>query len=380
MSLTHLSYSEFEGDPRAWTLETLDFARENLVVGRNATGKSRLINVITTLMRILAGTHTASLSTGNFSAEFRIAENSYKYTVLFQSGTSIRETLLVNNELRMNRDETGQGKIFYEKEGKFLEFWVPNNAIAFQAKRDRAQHPFIVELSDWASTSATYQFGSNFGKNTLQIANLQPTANSETTNQSKEDDPNNVLNTYIDGFGAYKEAFDQALIEDMAKIGYKLKEVHAAPLDPSIASSPNGALFTTLTVLEQDVSTYISQLFMSQGMYRALALCIKLNWIVFSGRRGLLLIDDIGEGLDYERACSAVELALSKSKNGDFQLILSSNDRFVMNAVSLEKWIVLHRTGSTVKGFTSRNSPEEFESFRFTGLSNFDFFTSNNLQ
>ena len=45
---------------------------------------------------------------------------------------------------------------------------------------------------------------------------------------------------------------------------------------------------------------------------------------------------------------------------------MSTNDRFVMNAVDLKYWQIIERNGCNVKYFNIRNSPQIFEDFRFT--------------
>ena len=61
----------------------------------------------------------------------------------------------------------------------------------------------------------------------------------------------------------------------------------------------------------------------------------------------------------------------------NLQVILTTNDRFVMNAVPIDYWTVLDRRGNTVHVFNKSNSGDKFESFKFTGLSNFDFFATD---
>ncbi len=86
-----------------------------------------------------------------------------------------------------------------------------------------------------------------------------------------------------------------------------------------------------------------------------------------------ILIDDIGEGLDFDRSCRLIDLLREKAKASGVQLVLSTNDRFVMNRVPLEEWSVLQRQASTVRVLNYDNSRELFEEFKFTGLSNFSF-------
>jgi recombinational DNA repair ATPase RecF len=55
MRLESVKYSEFEGNPQEWTLEGLRLRKRNLIVGRNAAGKTRVLNVISALASQLAG-------------------------------------------------------------------------------------------------------------------------------------------------------------------------------------------------------------------------------------------------------------------------------------------------------------------------------------
>lgn len=59
------------------------------------------------------------------------------------------------------------------------------------------------------------------------------------------------------------------------------------------------------------------------------------------------------------------------------QLIASSNDTFLMDVVDLKYWNIVQREGSEVTTLNVVNHPEIFNDFAFTGLSNFDFFSSD---
>jgi len=115
-------------------------------------------------------------------------------------------------------------------------------------------------------------------------------------------------------------------------------------------------------------------------MFRALALVIHINVASFGKQRTLVLVDDIGEGLDFERSASLIDVLTRHAKETDLQIIMTTNDRFVMNRVPLEYWSLLRRTGATVHAYTERNCPKEFAEFKYMGLSNFDFFTSATFQ
>ena len=89
-----------------------------------------------------------------------------------------------------------------------------------------------------------------------------------------------------------------------------------------------------------------------------------------------MLIDDIGEGLDFERSTALIKLLIDKAKESAVQLIMTTNDRFTMNSVPLEYWSVIHRVGGKCRVFNYDNSRKIFDEFVYTGLSNFDFFAT----
>lgn len=51
MSLRSLAYSEYEGGPRQWVMTRTEFGEINLLVGKNSTGKSRILNVLASACR-----------------------------------------------------------------------------------------------------------------------------------------------------------------------------------------------------------------------------------------------------------------------------------------------------------------------------------------
>ena len=100
-----------------------------------------------------------------------------------------------------------------------------------------------------------------------------------------------------------------------------------------------------------------------------------------SDRDGQIQPDDFGEGLDFERSRTLIDLLRSKAHNSEasIQLIMTTNDRFVMNNIPLEEWTVLQRVGHQVRVRNYGNSKQIFDEFKYTGLNNFDFFATDFL-
>lgn len=372
--LKKISYTEYSGDPRHWHLAPCDFIDKNLVVGKNATGKSRLLSVINNICALLAGKRVQLFESGRYDLELELGSKSYQLQLVMKNSKVVSEKLSVDGEVRLNRDGSGKGKIWYEHQKIFLDFALPDNALALQLRRDELQHPFVSAVSSWAQNCKYYQFGSSVERTSLTTIQMLNLAQGQTA--GLQGDGTQIVGlAYIDAFGKFGDKLDKAIVKGMAKLGYPISDVGVGMLNeisPHVRA-PDGVL--SLFVVEKDREAKLSQIDMSQGMYRALALVININVAVFSKYKGLLLVDDIGEGLDYERSSGLIDLVFKSALKG-VQIIVTSNDRFVMNKVPLENWCLLRRTGHTVTGYTQRNSPEEYENFKFIGLSNFDFFSS----
>lgn len=163
----------------------------------------------------------------------------------------------------------------------------------------------------------------------------------------------------------------------MNTIGYNLNRIFIGPLNSIKVMSDIPVELVGLNVEEKDLADITDQNDMSQGMFRALSLLTQINYNLLSNTANCVLVDDIGEGLDYDRSTSLIKLLISKTANSSTQLIMSTNDRFIMNQVPLQYWSIISRHSGLIKFFNNSNSKEMFEKFEMTGLNNFDFFSSN---
>lgn len=372
MSLMKLTYSEYEGQARYWEVRDATFSDINLIVGRNSSGKSRLLSVISSLAKILSG-QQKPFESCKFSVIISQGGHEFAYDITYANSAIESERLLVDGEEKLVRSSDGSGKIYYELETKFLDFKLPPDAIAAVNRRDEKQHPYLMELHTWANAVVLYLFGSEFGKPHIMGLN-EAESLFNSPNPPIFDDPNKLVGIYSSAFARYGNEFDRSIIADMGVLGYSLEDVGVTNIQEMI-NFPISAV--CLFTQEADLGFKNPQMYMSQGMFRALALAIHLNVCSFSKSKQLILVDDIGEGLDYERAVAIIDLLISKSQAHGMQIVMTSNDRFVMNKVPLSYWSVLKRTGGIVKMFNERNSKKQFEHFKYIGLNNFEFFASD---
>jgi hypothetical protein len=188
-------------------------------------------------------------------------------------------------------------------------------------------------------------------------------------------DPDNVVAIFRRGLKDFGDAFKRSIMADMDFVGFPLSDVDTQAPSSITISFPGPVV--GLWVQERTLRGPTDQTDMSQGMFRCLSVIIQITYAQMSSPPGSVLIDDIGEGLDYERSCQIIKLLIKKANESNVQLAMATNDRFVMNTVPLEEWSVLQRSGGDSRVYNYRNSRAKFDEFKFTGMNNFDFFATN---
>jgi len=370
MQLKSIEYIQYEGEPEQWSIEGLTFGSINLIVGKNATGKSRVLNIIKNVAGVIAGDRDV-FSNGDSILLFEKDDTSVTFELDIKANKVVKEKLTIGGDVVLERGMGGRGKIKYEKEdGKMIEFQAPENQLACVTRMDSVQHKFLEPLSQWGKSLIHYYFGTKLGQDHVLLL---------VKGKDKEVDPkntDNVVAMFREG-QKLSGSFVVSVINDMAKVGYNLDEIEVA-LAKGLTFKGDVPVppFQWLSVKESDLNGWTNQNDMSQGMFRTLSLLIQLNFCFFSSMPSSILIDDIGEGLDYERSSNLIDLLIEKASNSNIQLTMSTNDRFVMNNVPLKYWSVIERLQNKVKFYNYRNAKDVFDNFDFTGLSNFDFFAS----
>jgi predicted ATP-dependent endonuclease of OLD family len=370
MILSKLSYIEFNETSRYWELEEFELGKINLIVGHNTSGKTRTLNVILGLSRILT-VPQVSLISGLFDAFFTEKENTFHYIVGFKDGMISHEKLTRNNVELFSRDSEGLGIILNEDSNVKQNFKIPKNQL-IATRRDEIQFPYLEELYKWASNTRHFRFSKEAEKHTLVLID----SNKPLTDANNQNMANQAIAVFRKGTTDFRNKFIDKVIRDFNSIGYSINKIDYGALQSLKVDSSIGNKVVGLRVYENDRKGMTDQNEMSDGMFRALSLIIHYNYYELTEKSLIVLIDDIGEGMDYERSTNLIKLLIDKSKKTDIQLIMSSNDRFVMNNTNLEYWQAISRVGGKVKMHNKFNSSESFKKFKFTGLNNFDFFTT----
>lgn len=247
----------------------------------------------------------------------------------------------MNNKLLLKRN-SGKTELFSFTFDKFIKISPPDDKLVLHIRRDKEEFPFFEDIVRWAEQAEMVEFaGENFGKN---------------------------LALWFEELNSHSI---ESLKRDFNQLGYKLNDV--------FLKKTKYADNKIVHVVEDGLKKSVVETDLSQGMSRALDLFTYVQNLLQIGKTSIFILDDIGEGLDYERATKLGKLLVEKLENSNIQFIATTNDSFLMDVIPIKYWNLLVREGSTVKSYNYQNSKEVFDKFKMTGLSNFDLFSSDYL-
>jgi len=360
MILKQLEYSEFIGDDKYWAIRSFELGRINLFTAKNATGKTRTITAIN-LLSIMIKDNLFNAH-ANYNVEFSDNSEKYNYILSNNSKKVVFEQLFNSTRTLLQRDETGKGEMFTDKINKNIEFQIPEAKLAI-SRRDSIQYPYLEKIHLWAENLRYYSFGTSMKQEQGKTV--------EKKNTIFDGNSDNSVEVFFVGELEFEDDFKKNVLASMNSIGYNLNNVDVQKISEHSEEY-------ILIALENDRKAILTQDAMSQGMFRALSIIIYLTYYAMMGMPTTILIDDIGEGLDYDRSTKLIKLLIELAeKNDNIQLIMSTNDRYVMNNVPLKYWQVIERKGGDCKVYNYYNSKEKFEDFKYVGLNNFDFLATD---
>jgi AAA15 family ATPase/GTPase len=375
MRLDFVEYCEDEGKPSEWRLDGCQLGNVNLIVGKNASGKSRILKAINLISNLLSGDEV--LQPDGKLREWKLIFDSNQeyqkkvYILKVENGQVVQEIFTIGSKTYLDRKESGEGTVWAEKLGQDIDFQTPLDGVAIFKRRDYIQHPQFEEIYNWANLLRYYEFGTELGKRFLGSTKVK------TRNIDLIKDTDRVVDIFISGQEEFGQNFIEVIKSDMLAIGYNIFEIETKALGiVQFADQDDEIPLQCLYVQESDLKAKTEQLLISQGMFRVLSLIIQVNYSLLAKKPSCILIDDIGEGLDFERSSAMIKLLINKAQTGLVQLIMTTNDRFIMNGVPLDYWSVIERKAGLAKLHNIHNSKEIFDDFKFTGLNNFDFFAT----
>lgn len=345
MILTHFSYSEL-----GWSIERpLPLQPVNLLVGRNSVGKSKTIRSLGKTVMFLLQQFDLQMFV-NFGAKlcFEDAGTNFTYSFFCKNGVIEKEHLAVGDKMYLDR--SGKNALLHEE-----VINPPSNKLVLHVRRDTVQYPYIEKIMSWAERACGISF------NEIDMAGDSATSFRIAGTQQK----------LYDMVKSLSREGVQHVMDEAAKLDYPITRIR--PLD--LMENYKKVVFR-----EKGVDGGLIDKSLSKGMFRALYILIYIEYMSIQGYPSLLMIDDMCEGLDYDRSISLGKLLFDFCLSKGIQLVASSNDTFLMDIVDLKYWNIIQREGSKVSSINIQDNSELFRDFRFTGLSNFDFISTDYIR
>jgi hypothetical protein len=334
-----------------WSLSGLNFSETSLIVGRNAVGKSKTIEALNSLVSVIL--QTKEIAEGdNFFYKITFSDDDTEliYSFACVQGNISLEQLIENNEnILIKRDENST--TFFND-----EINPPSNKLTINVRRDTKLYPQIEKIVNWAENSYGILFN--------QI-NMFSNATKFFSTMSKTE-------SLIPMFEKLSDNLKLEIQEELNILGYSINKLEIVNFGNEKSD------IKVLHIEENGVNIFLWEALLSQGMQRALYILVLLFYIASQKKETqTIVIDDFCEGLDYDRSIKLGRYLYKFCLENNVQLITTSNDSFLMDVVDLKYWNILQREGNKVTAINIYNSPELFEDFEFTGLSNFDLFSSD---
>ncbi len=364
--LTSIKYKEHTNDSKnPWALDNLNLSNINLIVGKNATGKTRTVRVVWNLAYVI--TEKRGVLNGHWQALFHDEDTNdkLKYCLRVKDHEVIEEKLVLNNEKKLLRSDTkAQMASKLKNKPDQVKLNPPKNKLVLHVRRDTKEFPFLESLVNWAESVRGIYFGFN-----------RPTdISTDERDELAELRGLNIVPLIFSGLSKSKQ---RMIIDDFNSVGYDLKDVTTKKIDLIINNVIKSGKY--LIFKEEGIPKPIEQMSISDGMYRAFSILVILHQVISTNNFSTLIIDDLCEGLDYERARKLSHLIVQRTKKNNVQLIATTNDEVLMNAVNVKYWNILSRKNYEVKAYNYKTNKKVFDNFKKTGLSNFDVFSSDLL-
>lgn len=336
----------FNYQVRNWHLSDVLFGNLNLLVGKNAVGKSRTLNSLVQVARYIKGDLGNVLFGFKCSLVFELDEREEMvYSFSVDDANNVETEYL----------EKG-GVVIVDRKGaealiKGDSFNPPTDKLCVQSQRDTSNYPEFETIMKWAGQIKGFSFSDLSQSSYAAIPSM---FNERIT-----------VSDIFDVIDGGKKAF---VVDKLRELDYDIESLDAISISEK---------YSIITLSEKGVSMPLLTHTMSNGMLRVFCIFLYLAYLSSEDGPRTLFIDDLGEGLDFSRSKKLSKTIFDYCEEHGIQLIVTSNDNFLMNAVDLRHWIILQREGEIITAISEKTHPLMFLKFKRMGLNNFDMFSTD---
>lgn len=342
--------TSFKYRSQNWILDGLTFGESNLIVGKNSSGKSKALEALSSVISIISQRSQIDAQS-NLETEISLMDSNDNQ-IIYSFGLCDKEVssekLLFNGRIIINRSDS-------EAVMDGERVYPPRDMLLIHVRRDLQKYPIIEELINWSEEAVIRSFIHNENPNHDELYEIIARFTPEMKNHLVK--------------MANQVGFPISQIDTFDNLANRIVDI----------TLPYTTELKLVLIREEGVESMLFLRDLSSGMYRTILLLILIEQLINLDHPALIAIDDLGEGLDYSRATQVGRLLFDICREKKIQIVATSNEEFMMNIVDISNWNILVRKGDHVKSITSNLCPEYFEEFKFSGLDNFDFFTSDFL-
>lgn len=362
LKLNSYKVEELEGIEIHWKTDLITFDNFNLIIGKNASGKSQLFQRFNFLKLVHSkdGQTPNIRTTVDFSLTFKDSENSsiINYKLKVMPNQEVEETIK-NETLNITLFSSSDKKFYDESKKTHVSHLFPKKHSVTKFVSDlEGNFPTLKKLGDFFD-----------GVKLLRTDRYNPTQLSPVLGQMVPDENLNNLGAvvltwkqqnhvlYNELLSTYKTFFDG--INDLIPV-----------------QQPN-LPFPFLGFSEKLVKWTVSQTDCSMGMLRVLGIiALSISIDPKTGKiPSLIIIDEIDNGLDYENVGAIIEYLIERSSGS--QVIFSSHSPVVCNFVPPKNWRVFSRKGSHVQVKVPTETKETLDLIKSSKMSNWEIYQNH---
>ncbi len=334
----------FEFDQYVWRLNTTFLGNLNLIVGKNAVGKSKTLNAIANVAKFIKGEISGLVPVHRCRIEF-VDESAHELVYSYHGDLAEihEESMILDGKMIIYRT-SNHAQIKDEVVNP------PSNKLVIQSQRDTAKYPEFEKVMIWAEQTRGFSFSELSSSKPYEVPSMFAQNLDITDIYEKLDDE--------------KCEFVKA---KMRELGYDINAIEKTEIQQ----------FKFITLKEEGLVLPLFSNSISNGMLRTFYILTYLAYISSVVGAKTLLIDDLGEGLDFSRSSRLSKMMFDYCEQKGIQLIVTSNDNFLMNAIDLSHWIILRRDKSVVSSLSNQTHPDMFFKFKKMGLNNFDMLSTD---
>lgn len=326
MRLKELTYIE-----PGFSIEGLYFNYVNLIVGKNAVGKSRSVAIISKFYQLI-------------TQKYDIKENDFfEYNVLFADGDiDVRYRFVCQAGEVFVEFLDDSYSHYLDRQKGVTHFYgenicPPKNKLCVNVRRDAEKYPEIEKIVRWAEQA--YAF--NFGTSELYC--------------------NEADCCIVSMFEKLNKVQHKKIIDMMKYVGYDIEDIRVGA----------AGSYKYLLISEKNVLEIMRMEEMSQAMKKTLCIAVMMNYLTTKtdGSR-TMIIDGLCEGVDCERSVLMGRYVYEFCIKNDIQLIATTNDTYLMDVVNLNYWNILKRNGGKVEAVNTHNAQQYITEFKSKNLEN----------